>query len=937
MPEERFLAMYGKTFPAFCVEPDCVVRLFNELKSALSGTDPLGGVKASKVTRILTTWCEKMLYILSSLLSSPSDSPTGSNMPETESSSESNANKQAPRVLTARISAVAARQTDRNGEAREISFRSAKMKDILAMPELKSYLGEDIIYLLRMLMGPLHSVNLRNLLWHGFFAGHEFPVFFAALIFAILLSLGLLFMDIASSTRYQKMMSQVSSSLSFFNGALLRSSPVLRGGAPLARIVPIFGEVNSLGCGTSTIGNGIDEVDASPHILDIVRSQRQKIVQLIKDSPFCLNGFKKEWIHALDLIILPESHTTKYFEAMTVLFPLLEASLRKAYVDCNNIQSFRLAAEPDALCLSLDLILEDWLEREILIQDRRVRRQQRRMELENLEDSTGVPQSEQSEQFGQRKSETNKEQNASSQNRSHKETSTDESDMAGDNIDNKDHYDPLQPETRLLEDEADYEEDDYGELAEVMQEDGKRPNLLFAWLGPQNTAILFDILIWADTIGIGRHYRPRDQMAHGSAIPSEVSLISAIHLLLTVLNLMQHSPPALMPSEPSNLTSSQDDPFNLHLSETVSPPSETDSNGPNNTADPSDFSCILKMAKNFGATYQPTFHKKRSTIDTYQSLKEYVSHWQSKYEGIFTPLSRKLMLESIEKELKPEEREWIDASKSRYLDLRALRDQFRSSVDRVARLSTEDGRRRDTYGLFPISTPMTISCYSQTAHCMDLLLALRHMLEDMIERFRELNEGMNARTLWLTNRRNFGCMWHALPTFGVFAEIVLEIVREILSHDHFATTANIHFVVHSDVPTFIWSCVERITALNSKGKFKNGEEVLASLLATAPLSPKFLPTGESYRCWLDVNSYIDRIERRFRGETLERDDIWKHPRNAEFADRKRVLYGGIPFDARNRTYVTIGRIEYFLLERGLGSIIDAGWTSSPKTMLTVNL
>ena len=50
------------------------------------------------------------------------------------------------------------------------------LKDLLATSELKDVFGETVMRLLFILIGPPSSLNLRNVLWHGFVAPGEVPV-----------------------------------------------------------------------------------------------------------------------------------------------------------------------------------------------------------------------------------------------------------------------------------------------------------------------------------------------------------------------------------------------------------------------------------------------------------------------------------------------------------------------------------------------------------------------------------------------------------------------------------------------------------------------------------------------------------------------------------------------------------------------------------------
>jgi hypothetical protein len=57
------------------------------------------------------------------------------------------------------------------------------------MPIMTELLGADAIFLLRLIFGPLQGMNLRNLIWHGFFGDEEFSEHYASLMMFVIISL----------------------------------------------------------------------------------------------------------------------------------------------------------------------------------------------------------------------------------------------------------------------------------------------------------------------------------------------------------------------------------------------------------------------------------------------------------------------------------------------------------------------------------------------------------------------------------------------------------------------------------------------------------------------------------------------------------------------------------------------------------------------------
>ncbi len=64
------------------------------------------------------------------------------------------------------------------------------LRDLLLTEELKEILGPEVVQLLRIIIGPPISLNLRNVMWHGFPACNEIPTQYASFMLVLLPSLG---------------------------------------------------------------------------------------------------------------------------------------------------------------------------------------------------------------------------------------------------------------------------------------------------------------------------------------------------------------------------------------------------------------------------------------------------------------------------------------------------------------------------------------------------------------------------------------------------------------------------------------------------------------------------------------------------------------------------------------------------------------------------
>ncbi|XP_049849165.1 endoplasmic reticulum membrane-associated RNA degradation protein-like [Schistocerca gregaria] len=205
-----------------------------------------------------------------------------------------------------------------------------KMRDMLKHQTLQQKLTPDIIYVLEVLVGPLHSMNIRNLVWHGFIMPSEFPASLNALLLFLLLSM-------LDHVRNKRVVSA-------------ESYPDTR--REIRKYERLFPRNRAL----ERIGAALESCRAS-------------IKNWISQSDFVVPGWEKMWEFGIELLI-----KKRYYESTIVFFPILEASLRYLYVALNDLPEFRLASESDTLCLSLDIILEKWLDREKFIQARRARR-----------------------------------------------------------------------------------------------------------------------------------------------------------------------------------------------------------------------------------------------------------------------------------------------------------------------------------------------------------------------------------------------------------------------------------------------------------------------------------------------------------------------------------------------------------------------------------
>eukprot|EP01119_Soliformovum_irregulare_P018699 TRINITY_DN5786_c0_g1_i3.p1 TRINITY_DN5786_c0_g1~~TRINITY_DN5786_c0_g1_i3.p1 ORF type:complete len:694 (-),score=103.24 TRINITY_DN5786_c0_g1_i3:41-2122(-) len=186
-----------------------------------------------------------------------------------------------------------------------------KMRLILGHPHLQKIVGPDKTFLLKLMMGSLESLNLRNLLWHGFLLPEECPPEYASLLIVVLLSL-----------------SSVTS--------ILRDHP-RRASVDITQYTPLllFGGVPPL---------LFDSDLSASHILELEA--------LFHTTAFILPGHVPFWKQALYYYCRGQ-----YTFALSLLFPELEHSIRRMFVCLNHCSDRLWTAEQNVLYSTLDILL----------------------------------------------------------------------------------------------------------------------------------------------------------------------------------------------------------------------------------------------------------------------------------------------------------------------------------------------------------------------------------------------------------------------------------------------------------------------------------------------------------------------------------------------------------------------------------------------------
>ena len=180
------------------------------------------------------------------------------------------------------------------------------LKDLLMTNELKTLLNSTVIKLLRILIGPPTSLNLRNIVWHGFPKPGEIPFQYAHVMLSLLPSLGKLMLD---------------------NGVY-----------PESIIHRNF--VSILEC---------EEMKYTGHDID---DQIDDFLKLVEESELIFPAMKPMWKRAID-----RYSTHEFGKCASVMLPLLEQSVRTIFAKVNNCLDRILTAESSAFFTTFDEML----------------------------------------------------------------------------------------------------------------------------------------------------------------------------------------------------------------------------------------------------------------------------------------------------------------------------------------------------------------------------------------------------------------------------------------------------------------------------------------------------------------------------------------------------------------------------------------------------
>eukprot|EP01080_Neovahlkampfia_damariscottae_P011416 gene11416-4583_t len=183
-----------------------------------------------------------------------------------------------------------------------------KISELLSDPEMIELFGKDIIFLFRLLIGPLHGINLRNVTLHGFMTTHEWFDGFTSLILMLIFSISPICQNLRK--KFQVNFQQ----------------------RPFEKCVHKY----------------------KKPFLDFKNFDMKVIEDYLNRSLFIIPTVKDQWKAAIGSFEKEE-----YFHCLVYLFPLIEHAIRRIYVCSNDCADRLLTAEQHSLYTTLDILLTE--------------------------------------------------------------------------------------------------------------------------------------------------------------------------------------------------------------------------------------------------------------------------------------------------------------------------------------------------------------------------------------------------------------------------------------------------------------------------------------------------------------------------------------------------------------------------------------------------
>ncbi|XP_077342407.1 endoplasmic reticulum membrane-associated RNA degradation protein isoform X1 [Lithobates pipiens] len=181
------------------------------------------------------------------------------------------------------------------------------LRDLVASEELATIFGKSVMDVLRIFIGSPESLNLRNILWHGFASPHEIPPKYCSMLLLFTGGLG-----------------QILQANHCNSGTLLVHRPYF-------------------------LFNSAEELQVFPDLDEEVLSLSEKLVE---ESKFVLANMIPYWKEAITAF-----KQLRYADCAILILPQLESGLRLIFTTVNNCPDRMLTAESNTLYTTFDEIL----------------------------------------------------------------------------------------------------------------------------------------------------------------------------------------------------------------------------------------------------------------------------------------------------------------------------------------------------------------------------------------------------------------------------------------------------------------------------------------------------------------------------------------------------------------------------------------------------
>jgi len=201
---------------------------------------------------------------------------------------ESNNKRDVNNILSLQLISSSLEQSLGNIVLTKVSFVPPLLKDLLTLPELSSIIGDNTIRLLQLTIGPPITINIRNILWHGFVSHEDIDQRFAYFLLCICVTIG---RDLDHKYRDQ----------------VLPQRPLT-----------VFGQ----------------QLNAWNSMFPILDSNDLSLISrsVLENCPFILKRMSPLWKYAFDLY-----NENKFGFCIAIIFPQLESCLRFIYSTVNGM------------------------------------------------------------------------------------------------------------------------------------------------------------------------------------------------------------------------------------------------------------------------------------------------------------------------------------------------------------------------------------------------------------------------------------------------------------------------------------------------------------------------------------------------------------------------------------------------------------------------